>query len=69
MKAPDLEPVFGADIHPSAARVLADMHERCRLHAKKLMKDERWVKGATAEALEWAASWASARPVDVTEAA
>ena len=63
MQAADLEPVFGADMHPTPARILEEQHELFRIRADSLLKDKRWVREADAETLAWAKKWAAIKPL------
>ena len=59
MTADDLEPTFGADIHPGAARALSDLHNRLRTRALEMLADPSTDK----DSLEWAKKWVTVKPV------
>jgi len=59
----DLEPVFGADSHPAAKRAIEERNELFRIRAATLLKDRAWVRSAAPDALEWAMTWASVKPL------
>ena len=58
----DLEPIFGADIHPGAARALADLHNRLRTRALEMLADPSTDK----ESREWAKKWVTSKPASGT---
>lgn len=63
MTADTLDPVFGADMHPEAAKALEEQHELFRIRASTLMQDAKWVRNADPETLAWAIKWASIKPL------